>query len=270
MTKSISLKERLKTIAYRKYREKYGPVLEDVFSDSDSLNDIDRYVYPNMARILYDVKIIEKYIIDSNTKILEVGGNPPVLSSILSSKGYENLTSIDPQVDIYQNYFRRHDIAFFNYSLFDSVPENEQEVYDIVCCCEVIEHLPGDILVVLRNLVSFLKPGGLLYLTTPNLRSLSGLISLLFFNSALASKPTETLADQYLLKENKGYYGHVREFTSKEVRDLMTLCGMEHERSFFQSDYRLRPRNKIVGTIESMIPPFRLFGKYVFQKPVTL
>ncbi|MCK9617666.1 MAG: class I SAM-dependent methyltransferase [Lentimicrobiaceae bacterium] len=259
------MKEFIKKIHKKKYYNEYGNIINEIIKYSDNPISIENYIYGNIARISYDIKIVKKYA-NKSSNILEIGGNTPIFSSILKSYGFDNITVTDPQVELFQEYFINYGINYKNYNIFDIPLKSAQETYDIVCICEVLEHLSGNILKPIKNLVSLLKPEGLLYITTPNLRSISGLVSIIFFNSGLASKPYETICDQYLLKEQKGYYGHIKEFTSGEVIDLLKSVGMKHKKSYHQADYRLKPLSQIIGLLELMAPKFRLFGKFVFEK----
>lgn len=47
----------------------------------------------------------------------------------------------------------------------------EDETFDVVLCCEVLEHMDVDPMFMLEQINRVLKPGGLLVLTTPNITS---------------------------------------------------------------------------------------------------
>lgn len=261
----MQLKKTIKKMRRKMYEKEYGKIINELLKDYNDKDSTEQYIYGNMARISYDTRVVMKYA-NNSSNILEIGGFPPIFSAILNSYNFAKITVLDPQAELFREYFSNKRINYKNYDILDSPLKGDREAYDVVCICEVLEHLSGNILEAIRNIVSYLKPGGLLYLTTPNLHSLSGLVSLLFFNSGLASKPYETICDQYLLKEEKGYYGHIKEFTSREVIDLLELVGMKHIKSYYQADYRLKPLSQIIGKLEILTPKFRLFGKYVFQK----
>jgi len=55
----------------------------------------------------------------------------------------------------------------------------ENESFDLILCCEVIEHLENP-RALFRELFRLLKPGGILIVTTPNNESIRSIISLLF------------------------------------------------------------------------------------------
>lgn len=121
-------------------------------------------------------------------------------------------------------------------------------VFDIVICCEVIEHIADDARL-LRAMNSCLKPGGRLYLTTPNL----------LYNSSQADiGPHSTSEDG----------GHVRRgYTPAMIRELCAQSGFEVEeitevsQVFSQFESRLQWRlTQIIGNTATwpLMLPLRL------------
>jgi hypothetical protein len=104
--------------------------------------------------------------------------------------------------------------------------------------------------------------------TTPNLRSISGLVSLLWYQSGLASKPGESVRAQYEKASAKfGYYGHLREFTPREVVKLVESFGMTHVTSEFLANYQKGGRLiNACCLLERFLPNYRLCGKYLFKR----
>jgi SAM-dependent methyltransferase len=90
--------------------------------------------------------------------------------------------------------------------------------FDRITCFETIEHVPDDLLV-LRNLKSWLRPGGLLLISSPN--------------RPITSPGTDAITDAPLNKF------HVREFTPRELRQRVEAVGFTDVRTFGQ---RLRWR----------------------------
>jgi len=138
----------------------------------------------------------------------------------------------------------------------------------LVCMCEVLEHLPGDVLRTLSHVAKWVEPGGYLYVTTPNLRSVSGAVAVFFRGSGLASKSSEPIRKQFMrARGGDGYFGHIREYTEKEVKDLLDYVGMEHVASSFQVHPRAETATaRVIQTLERLLPSLRLYGKYLFQK----
>lgn len=97
--------------------------------------------------------------------------------------------------------------------------------YDVIVMAEVIEHLrtpPRHVLAFLRTLLS---PGGVLVIQTPNAVALHKRLEML-----LGRNPYEQLRDQ----ENDP--GHFREYTKRELCDMLVASGYRIER-WYAADY---------------------------------
>lgn len=224
------------------------------------------YMEGNRPRIEADFEFIQENI-DRDAAVLDIGGIPPLLAAMLRKKGFHDVSLIDPNVKLYDSYLNSNGICSIEGDLFQNVGVPRH--FDLVCLNEVIEHLAGNLLEAISHAVALITPGGKLMVTTPNLRSVSGIIALLRYRSGLASKPYDTVRMQYERAMAKyGYYGHLREFTEKEVIDLIESFGMKHVKSSFQVTYLNRPRPyRLIRMLEYLLPKYRLFGKYLFEKP---
>jgi SAM-dependent methyltransferase len=95
---------------------------------------------------------------------------------------------------------------------------------DVALCCEVVEHLDGDVERVLAEARRALRPDGLLLLTTPNHASMTNRWSLVRGRSVY---PPMDHPD-YPFYRGAGVRNpmrHVREFTVDEIRTLLTRAG---------------------------------------------
>jgi SAM-dependent methyltransferase len=93
--------------------------------------------------------------------------------------------------------------------------------FDLVLFCEVLEHLTEDPMRALIEIRRVLKPTGRLVLTTPNAAALQNVFKMLMGKS---------VADRY---SAYGPYGrHNREYTRKEVIDLLAAVGFSTDQSF--------------------------------------
>jgi 2-polyprenyl-3-methyl-5-hydroxy-6-metoxy-1,4-benzoquinol methylase len=89
-----------------------------------------------------------------------------------------------------------------------------QDSYDAILLCEVMEHLVRMPLEVVIDLKNFLKPGGLIFVSTPNLLRLSNRLRLL---------QGRKLFHDYLPQT---YHGHMREYTPEEVAFILQRAGL--------------------------------------------
>ncbi|CDM65838.1 Methyltransferase domain [Pyrinomonas methylaliphatogenes] len=95
----------------------------------------------------------------------------------------------------------------------------DDDTYDLVLCCELLEHLLINPSHMLSEIHRTLKPEGYLLLTTPNVMRRENLLALLFGRNVY---------DRY---HGNGIYGrHNREYTADELRNLLRVNGFEIER----------------------------------------
>lgn len=97
---------------------------------------------------------------------------------------------------------------------------------DICLALEVIEHIYGS-KAFLSEVHRVIKPGGTFILTTPNICNLRYRIAFMFGHlPSLAAKADMTYLDHR--------FGHIRDYTFKEIKSLLGACGFQILR--FQSD----------------------------------
>jgi len=225
------------------------------------------YCRGNFSRISYDAKIISNIPVGHESAILDVGSVPPLLAALLAERGYSNITIADPNASVFRHYINSINAKYIDLDILATLPDSSQS-YDLIVFCEVLEHLAGDIRSAIKALKNWLKPGGYLLVSTPNLRSAAGFYGLASYGGGLAAKYTESVRSQFERIDRDGYYGHLREFTPKEVIDLFCSFGFRHTQTHYQPDYRRSqdPIGKLKTLIELAIPELRLFARYVFQK----
>ena len=97
----------------------------------------------------------------------------------------------------------------------------DDDTFDVVLFCEMLEHLLMDPVAALREIRRVLSPTGVLVLTTPNVARL---------DNALALVGGRNIYDPY---SGFGPYGrHNREYTRHELTRLLEFVGFEVEESF--------------------------------------
>jgi SAM-dependent methyltransferase len=146
----------------------------------------------------------------------------------------ETLTFTDPvtaQADTYP----------FTYSHFnierDPFPFSDGQ-FDLVLCCEIIEHLQVDPIRMLREIKRVLKPSGHLVLTTPNVCRLENVCRMI---------AGANIYDPY---SGYGAYGrHNREYNRHELALLLDYCGFDIE-IMFSADVHENVSNKCAPVAE--------------------
>lgn len=230
--------------------------------------DYDDLVQRTFWRPYSDFVFLKPYLNQINT-VLDIGAVPPTLAVLLSIYGVQKLHILDPKADDFKEYAAHSGVSLITTDIFDYSPEKIGLKVDLVCFCEVLEHLTGDIRAVVSKLYRSVRPKGLLYVTTPNLQSVTGFYSLMR-GSGLASKYNEGILKQFERAQSvDGFFGHIREYTSLEVESIFLSYGFSLEKESFVT----RPMRKsksvsesLVILLEKLFPKHRLFAKYLFRR----
>ncbi|HCJ12463.1 MAG: hypothetical protein A2Y14_05485 [Verrucomicrobia bacterium GWF2_51_19] len=231
------------------------------------------YLTATYWRTLGDYAAIQP-IVNPKDSILEIAGTPPLLGCALQESFPEATFEIcDIDTSAYDAFLQKHAIAQSSSSdIQEGILSTKKETYDVVICCELIEHLSGNILKALDAITRKVSPQGYLYITTPDLRSYAGLFAIFVKGSGLASKPRESVRQQYEKAiKPPFFFGHVREFTNKEVIDLVKSFGFEWVRTYEQPLSYRKPflklfSNHVQCAIEHLFPSLSLMKKYLFKK----
>ncbi len=101
----------------------------------------------------------------------------------------------------------------------------ESESVDMVILQEVIEHLPNH-LAALEEICRILKPGGELFITTPNRSSMASKLAYLCFESEiLRGTPASSMESVWGEDGERKYYGHLFLMGAQQLRTLGMLAG---------------------------------------------
>ncbi len=225
------------------------------------------YLRANFPRIQADFSFICTHTA-TKASILDIGAVPPLLTVMLAKRGFQRLHIVDPKATDFHQGLQKSGIEYSEANVLKALPADLKGRFDLVCLNEVIEHLAGNLLSALHNAIDCVAPGGQLMVTTPNLRSLSGLAALWLYGSGLASKPREGVRAQFeRASAADGYYGHIREYTPREVIELLDSFGFRCTAVGYQANYlRLGRVMDVVSIVERCAPPLRLFVKYMFER----
>ncbi len=100
----------------------------------------------------YYAVFLKKYF-KLDVSLLDYFVHPPVVNALLEKNG-----------------LTENDVHIIETDLFKYVPEKK---YDLVLSCGLIEHF-NDTADIIKRHISFLRPGGSLFITLPNFRSVNG------------------------------------------------------------------------------------------------
>jgi SAM-dependent methyltransferase len=171
---------------YRRYRDRYRRTLEYLC----------RLPLPHPARVL------------------EVGGGQMALLMTRLFGDACNLADVNPaHAAAVEKFGLRHVICDL---LHDDLAARDE--YDLVVSCEVIEHIPIPPHLVLEKMARWLKPGGYLFLTTPNLYRLRNVVRL--------ASGQEVFCNFFHPARGQSI-GHALEYSAPQMRWQLERAGLE-------------------------------------------
>lgn len=190
---------------------------------------LDGYVTDSYLRFLHTWGLVR----EETGRCLELGANPYFTTYLLDEHTDLDLTlanyyGASGEVDEYVEYLppgadaRVHvDRHSWLFNVEEETFPFEDDTFDVVLFCEMLEHLLMNPVATLKQIHRVLKPSGVLVLTTPNVARLDNVISLV---------NGDNMYDPY---SGYGPYGrHNREYTRDELHRLLEFAGFEVERSF--------------------------------------
>ncbi|WP_421877821.1 class I SAM-dependent methyltransferase [Marinoscillum sp.] len=223
------------------------------------------YIVHHKTRFLKDLELITRLIPDRSSMIGDYGAAPFATSMALHDLGYP-IDSYDIAPERFDDFIELG-LNIQQINLDDWNKEVESK-YDFIILTEVFEHLRGDLVKSLSNLKKSLKPNGLLYLTTPNFRSVMGIYKFIFKGISYSS--SNDLYHEWNKIHQIGHMGHVREYTVPELSIFFEKLGFEivmRKTSPVQLGKGLK--NQIFFLLEYLTNPLKLgsAASFVLRKP---
>lgn len=189
--------------------------LYDSFVIGAGFFESDEYYRLERERYWRSLQFFTRLQLPSPAKILEVGGGQLAVMS-------KHLFGDDCTVgDISRRFsapLDRQGIPLIECNLLSSEFPEAKEQFDVLVLLEVIEHLPLPPYVVFERAMSFLKPGGLIFLTTPNLFRLRNLVRMIAGVEFL---------DRFMLPTPGHGLGHQLEYSAEHLRWQMEQAKLD-------------------------------------------
>jgi SAM-dependent methyltransferase len=108
------------------------------------------------------IQAVNKYL-KPGSRVMDLGAGTGAFSQRIKDQGYQAAASgINPAI------FAVDDVPYILWDFDENVPLEHRGIYDAVVAIEVIEHLEN-IFDFFRKVHRLLKPGGLAFITTPNI-----------------------------------------------------------------------------------------------------
>lgn len=231
--------------------------ISSIRPDDHALDEwITRYGAGQSIRLAYDVDLIRQFVPISHS-ILEVGSIPLFLTSALQESGY-CVEGVDIEPHRFSKAIASHGFTVHAANVeTDRLPIADAAV-DCVIFNEIFEHLRINIIYTLSELIRVIKPGGIIMLSTPNLRSLKNLYGLAVKNYVFS------IHGPYAKLATLGHMGHVRLYTSKEVGEFLRTMGLETEATIFRGAYSPQSWKRLIWNIAA---PFKPIFSIIARKP---
>lgn len=186
------------------------------FHELNSYYEISRERYFRTLRYLVDLDLPEP------ANILDIGGGQ---FAILASKLFGDEGTVGDIGDHFRAPADMAGVTFTVCNLLDDDPPAFSGAFDVIVLAEVVEHLPTPPYLILRKVRSWLRPGGVLLVTTPNVFRLRNLARMI---------RGQDLFDTFMLPRDGISLGHQTEYSAEHlswhIREAgFTLVRMEHD-----------------------------------------
>lgn len=217
------------------------------------------YLKNHRRRLAFDLDLIDRYG-EPGGKVLEVGSTPLALTVAMKDAGY-SMVGVDLAPDRFAEAIASNGLEVRQCDIENEAIPSDDAHFDAVLFNEVFEHLRINLIATFEEVHRVMKPGGLLMLSTPNLRSADGLSNLLFRDHGHACQ--RGIFDQYSKLRSLGHMGHVREYTVTEVADFLRQMNFSVEHVVYRGAGASR-MSRLAGRV---FPNLRPFFTCIARKP---
>ena len=205
-------------------------IIEKEIDDRQMLEWFRNYALNHSKRIALDVDYALQYISEKQENILEIGATPFLLTAALQKIGYE-VQGIDIEPERFQKAIQHLKLNVIKCNIeIEKIPFSDNS-FNLVIFNEIFEHLRIDLLFTLREIYRVMNNNGILLLSTPNLKSIDGMINFLFRDQAYSC--ASVIYNEYQKLNTIGHMGHVREYTDLEVCQFLKKIGFSIEKVIY-------------------------------------
>lgn len=218
------------------------------------------YVDNHKLRIASDLDIVRDTV-PANHSILELGSVPLLLTLALSRCNYA-VTGCDIAPERYASTLSSTGMNVVKCDIEQEPLPFPDNAFDAIVFNELFEHLRINLVCTLSEALRVLKPNGTLMLSSPNLKSLGGLINYLIRDKAFSC--SGNIYAEYMKLQSLGHMGHVREYTKTEVIEFLGNVGFSVNGLIYRGRYGSNLKQLIIRAIPSLSP----FISYIATKPL--
>jgi len=220
------------------------------------------YARNHRQRLARDLELVKQYVAPG-ARLVEFGAVPLLLTLSLQRLGFD-VTGIDIDPSRFGNAIRNGGLRVIKCDIEEQQVPAPNATFDAALFNELFEHLRIDLIHTMGEVRRVLKPGGLLLLSSPNLRSLQGLENFLLRNRATSC--AGDVYGEYEKLRKLGHMGHVREYTTREIVEFLDRVGFRVEHLVFRGDFG----RSWMTLAARVIPGFRPFVTYVARARVNI
>lgn len=227
----------------------FGPAMDDY--QIPFFGSVDRYS-------------IIAHALEGRKRVLDIGAGSGILLAILHELGHE-CYALD-WTDAFRNknpeiYLKRPIDFRKSFIEIDPFPY-EDNFFDAITCCQVLEHFTHSHLHAVREMHRILKPGGILELDVPNATDLRNRLRVLRGKHITWDYEKDYLYKEPVFYKNHSFFDrHNREFTKDELAILLKAGGFMNIHVEFLKSARYRPgfgRIRSMGSaLRDIVPSFR-------------
>jgi SAM-dependent methyltransferase len=258
---------------YNRFSEKSTPsgmsikLIEEAISqikpDYENINDwYSNYANNQKKRLAFDVDYICENV-SEDLKIIEFGSTPPILTLAIQNLNYD-IQGVDLAPERFKTAISSSSLDIKKVNIETDELPFDRNTFDVAVFNEIFEHLRINPIFTISEIFKILKPGGVLFLSTPNLTSLVGCLKLIIQNKAKGEIYTE-----YMKLINLGHMGHVREYTPVEIGLFLHKIGFDIKEIIYRGEFISKSYWKwlMVNTTYKIFPRFRPYFSVVATKP---
>jgi len=182
------------------------------------------YLSIHNERLTFDLDYIGE-LVETGERVLEIGALPFMLTLPLIHRGY-NVAAVDKPTSEWDPAVpARLGLNHLECDLDTQLLPFKTGYFDVVLMNQVFAHLRVNLIWSMREVFRVLRPGGLLYLSSPNLRSFRALANLIFRGDACAFMGSVYF--NYSSLESHGFMGQIRVYTPKEIEDFLAAMNFK-------------------------------------------
>ena len=228
---------------------------------TSEIAEVEAYARADFRRFVYTLSLVPD---EPGIKVLELGANPYFTTTLIRkfrradlhlANFFEHVAIGDSQPVTVRSTGEVISYPYKQFNIEQEVFPYDDNTFDVVLFCEIIEHLQNDPVHALMEIRRILKPGGKLVVTTPNVARLENVLKLI---------DGENIYDPY---SDYGPYGrHNREYNQRDLHCLLSENGFRVT-TMFTADAQQPAANALSSSpeVRKLLQPRKAdLGQYIF------